>query len=356
MQRIIIISLLLLLPFFGKAQSVALPQLNLSTSVELDNWVNGTDTFFVVEVSLDAFLAVSDYEFNLTYDPAVISPVMSGWDVINSDAFVSTQNITGTIDLSMSNGGTFTLSDYVVNGSQHMLTVSCNNLQFTQSIYNDCNGNLLYLAFEKVNACYDAPTFISFWNGDNGSYINPQQTHAFVMSDTSTVYSTEQSTLLAIDGQIMMNLVSGSMQQNGVSLEASAQGGTAPYSYEWLDVNWTTLSTDQIFTPDSAAEYILMVYDANGCYAMMSQYFTPPSSTQEVLKEATIYPNPATDIVNIAQEGAFHYVLSDLSGRVLEQGTAIGQTQIRKAKQVAGLYFLHITTTTNQQTHKIIFE
>lgn len=353
MKRLLIVFMLCVLGKSISAQSVALPQLNLSTSAIYDNWNLGTDTFFVLEVSLDSHLPFSDFSFNLTYDPSVLTPLTTGLDQINTDTYI-TSNFSGAIDLSMSNGGSITATEYTVSGLQNMLTIEFSGNQASQTLFNTCNGTLIYVAFKKANPCYDAPIAIEFWNGDDaGTYINPSQTHACSIIDSTTNYSTELGSLLAIDGQVILNFLQSSIAQNGVLLEATALGGTPPYSYEWQDENGDVVSNAASFSPSSNQEYLLILTDANGCFSMGSYLFQSVATNDKAVMETSLYPNPSNGQFFIREKGNYNYTIINTSGQILQQGEGIGFQKAHFENQAEGLYFVIISSEGKNRIQKL---
>lgn len=65
------------------------------------------------------------------------------------------------------------------------------------------------------------------------------------------------------------------------------------------------------------------------------------------------FPNPYTDFLTINHQGTFDYMLSDISGNVLEQGSGKDSRQIGQSLP-QGLYFLSIQNQDGKQTEKVI--
>lgn len=69
-----------------------------------------------------------------------------------------------------------------------------------------------------------------------------------------------------------------------------------------------------------------------------------------------IYPNPATDKLFIIPgngQQTFHYTLTDIHGRMVKQGNAIGQTLITVSDLFPGTYILHTRSAKGKSVNKI---
>ena len=80
--------------------------------------------------------------------------------------------------------------------------------------------------------------------------------------------------------------------------------------------------------------------------------FTPSS--------ATVYPNPASDLLNVSIEqevGAVELSVIDLYGRVvLQQNTQATNVELDLAKLANGMYFLRLENENFKQIEKFVIE
>lgn len=84
---------------------------------------------------------------------------------------------------------------------------------------------------------------------------------------------------------------------------------------------------------------------------------SPITSTQELnTLEASIYPNPVSDLLTIqlADQGEATFVLRDGTGRNLLNGVFQQQTQVDMERLPAGTYWLEITTADAQAVRKVV--
>lgn len=69
-----------------------------------------------------------------------------------------------------------------------------------------------------------------------------------------------------------------------------------------------------------------------------------------------VYPNPASDVLNIEMEGdaAYRWALRDLTGRTLKSGVGQGKTAVDVRAYPAGLYMLTVENAGQKQTRKVV--
>jgi hypothetical protein len=146
--------------------------------------------------------------------------------------------------------------------------------------------------------------------------------------------------------------------QNG-SAAVTANGGTAPYTYQWSNGG----STASILGL-SPGTYAVTVTDANACSQTASVIVGPPVSVEELNAFSTrfqILPNPNYGsfevLIELPQPSEFNLRLMDVLGRVLHEEQLQGQ-QFRLPYQqlqlAPGTYFIQLSNAQGQQTKKFV--
>ena len=140
---------------------------------------------------------------------------------------------------------------------------------------------------------------------------------------------------------------------------ASANGGTPPYTFEWLYFgNYQSGGTT--FTPLESGEYTLVAIDANDCEGRLQRSYTKVNISELNESEVLIYPNPVKDnfiieVLSNDNSELFAFKLIDARGRVLREESFKNQIQIDRHDLAAGVYVIHLNTSTQFLQQKIIF-
>jgi len=140
-------------------------------------------------------------------------------------------------------------------------------------------------------------------------------------------------------------------------------GGTGPFTYSW-SLNGNLISMMEDPQNLSAGTYNLVMEDVNGCVFETSITVPVFSNTNEVLlaENIKIYPNPASDFLNIkiklAQSAEVNITLFDVLGNNiynLENGNGLEfQELINTSNFSSGLYTILIQSEDEYWTEKLI--
>jgi hypothetical protein len=181
-------------------------------------------------------------------------------------------------------------------------------------------------------------------------YVSPSGNNVWTTSGTYTDVLTNAvgcDSVLAIN--LTVNTVDTSVLQNGIVLTSWATGAT----YQWLDCGNgyapVAGATNQTFTPTANGSYAVQL-DNNGCMDTSACYTVTGIGFEEsnAAGDFIIFPNPATDVLNIAfvkNTAATEITLLDLSGRALVTQTVeenSAETNISVSALPAGLYLLNL--------------
>jgi hypothetical protein len=120
-------------------------------------------------------------------------------------------------------------------------------------------------------------------------------------------------------------------------------GGTAPYAVSWTGPQGYTSTTLSLIELESAGTYAGVITDANACTTSLEVVIT---SQQEYTKTSfSLYPNPAADNtirIDLPAEMPLPctYVLTDLSGKAVQEGLISGYSQQINLTDIAGGCYL----------------
>jgi hypothetical protein len=139
------------------------------------------------------------------------------------------------------------------------------------------------------------------------------------------------------------------------SLTVNTMGGTAPYSYS-LSNNACTVPCASL----CAGLYQLYTTDAAGCKGV--NYFSIECSGISTMiaevgdENLLIFPNPASDELNVRLNGDFTYHLMSVEGQILIAGKDSSSTKIALTAITPGIYFLKIQGVNNTTVKKVVIE
>ena len=85
----------LTLPFlvFSQVAITFSDDFNLEEQAQYDNWLYQQNTFFVLPLSINDFIAIENYQFNIIYDPQAVQLDYQIIDDINQSGFTDSYNV-----------------------------------------------------------------------------------------------------------------------------------------------------------------------------------------------------------------------------------------------------------------------
>ncbi len=114
-------------------------------------------------------------------------------------------------------------------------------------------------------------------------------------------------------------------------------------TYQWY-LNTMTIpgATNYSITAYSNGSYRVMVTDTNGCSKLSNAFIINDLAVNNVNTAAPvkIYPNPATDVLNIDAADAAKIVVSTMEGSTVISNTAV--TELNISKLASGLYLISV--------------
>ena len=340
------------LPFIVMSQ-VAITfsdEFNLEEQAQYDNWVYQENKFFVLPLSINDFIAVENYQFNITYDPQVVQLDHQIIDDINQQDFTDSYSVLSALS---GQQGSINAELFDISSNQAMATVTYSHTQpISEDQFDNGYAVLIYLPFKKIDACSKAPFSVAFSDGNiDGQYINPNQTNAFIVNQS---LSYEGGNITIQNAFISFNILTADVIQNGSTLDPAISGGTPPYIFEWTDKMDEVLSTDSLFSPSESGDFLFYVYDQNNCVSILYVSYDQ-TATIDDLNSLSIYPTPAKEYIIINNTSFSSYQLINLKGQILASDSFINTTVISRNQLPQGLYFLKLNNGMDYTIQKVIF-
>ena len=188
------------------------------------------------------------------------------------------------------------------------------------------------------------------FDGEDPSFLSSGNYTATVTDDNNCVESIDYS----IDSP---SELSANFSVSSIPFVGSANGGVAPYNYDWLYFgNSQQSGSSTNFTPNKPGTYSLVVTDANGCESRLDLDYTVSSVSEYSDLSYVIYPNPTsgrfTVEVNGSSDSDHELKLIDTRGRVVLSRQFKKQIEINE-KLNSGIYLLKITNQDSVFKQKI---
>ena len=178
--------------------------------------------------------------------------------------------------------------------TQHPITGTTINYTSSTNISGLCAGTYTLVVSDGTSGCTDTVTF---------TINSPPVLNAGITGITNA------SAVAACDG----------------SMSNSSSGGSAPYSFNWIDCSTMTSIGQTSFTAINLCEgyYALIVTDINGCKdtSMCDSILDPPLGIFETNRQNnfSVFPNPARSVVTVNTRNAkdLWLILRDFYGRLI---------------------------------------
>ena len=326
-------------------------EFNLEEQAEYDNWVYQQNSFFVLPLSINDFIAIENYQFNIVYDPQVVQLDDQIISDVNQQVFTDSYNVLSALS---GQQGSISAEVFDISSNQAMATISYSHTSSTsESQFDNGYAVLVYLPFIKINPCSKAPLGIAFTDGNiEGQYINPNQTNTFIINQS---LSYEEGNITTQDASVSFNILTADVIQNGNVLQSSVSGGTPPYTYEWSDKMDEILSTDSVFSPGITGDYLFYVYDQNNCVHTLYVSFDQAADLDD-FPTFSLYPIPAKDYIEVNNTGLNNYDLINSKGQIVACGTFTNNLTITRGQFPSGMYFFKLNNGKENTIIKVIFD
>ncbi|MFT4535653.1 MAG: hypothetical protein ACJA1A_001223 [Saprospiraceae bacterium] len=168
---------------------------------------------------------------------------------------------------------------------------------------------------------------------DVGTYVREMKTKEGNDSTVTTVITRPSSPVILFDGTSLVSSI------DAVSYQWYFQGELIPEA------------TDEAFVPEEEGSYVLVVFDENDCELTSDSYQYIISGTKSIgLEDLDIYPNPATEIINIEKTNTakYTYEISNTIGQIVLSGSIESEVSaIDISRFEGGIYTLTISDNSN---------
>ena len=179
-------------------------------------------------------------------------------------------------------------------------------------------------------------------------------------SGTSTAISFK---LGAVDVDFYQEKISVYVYPSAVTTAAGIIATTPVFTRVLTAANANTALSYTVDISSFAGQSVRVAMRHYGCTDQNLLYFDDLAVTQNLLStneffsnNFTIYPNPATDIVNISKNSAIEITainISDINGRIVKQ-VATNVEAISVSDLSPGIYFVKINTASGTATTKLV--
>ena len=265
----------------------------------------------------------------------------------------SGDTITGSSDLSDLTAGLYNLTLIDDNDCQLAFDIEVTEpselLSSTDVEHVKCNGSDDGSA--SVSIFGGLSPYSLNWQGVDSSALSAG-IYAVIIKDANNCVDT-------IDIEINQPLpVVADFDVNQLPFEASASGGTQPYTYEWLYYG-NYQSSGVTFTPSESGEYTLVATDANDCEGRQNNDYSSVSIWEFDDSDILIYPNPVKDKINVeflSKRNNEDIILKliDYRGRILIQKTFKNIIQLETNNIASGFYYITIDYKSDFLQRKIL--
>jgi hypothetical protein len=248
--------------------------------------------------------------------------------------------------------GTYTLTVSDHNnclGTEQVIIGQPEDISVVDYVNNvSCNGGTNGSVVLSVTGG-TSPFRYSWAGGDTLSYLSniAQGNFSVTVTDANGCTAPWQVSVLQPQALLIATSSTNSSGNNGTAT-AQPTGGTTPYHYEWS--NGGTSKTESSL---AAGNYSVTVTDSRGCSASATVTVgigVGISPVEEELLSASIFPNPANDVIGIKLQAGINaqieFRVFDLTGRLLyEEAKGPGPlpTQnISISTFASGIYLLEV--------------
>jgi len=182
--------------------------------------------------------------------------------------------------------------------------------------------------------------------GDSSSEVDnlAAGTYTLTITDRKGCSNSFPVTIAQPDPFVINKNITPDMGNCSGSVTVTVNGATPGYSYYWSTGSTAQTISDLCYNQI----YFLKVEDSRGCYIMDTITVPLPTDVAEASgnNAVKLYPNPASDVLNIDAPQNVNIIISDVSGKTLR--TVENAKQVNVSDMSTGIYIISILDEKNQ--------
>ena len=313
--------------------------------------INGCDSIVTLDLTI---LTGSSSTMNVTECDSY------AWDGVTYD---STGQYTNTYTDINGCDSIITLDLTINNSSLSTVTITaCNSFDWDGVTY-DSTGQYTN-TYSGINGCDSIATLDLTINNSSSSTVTITACNSFdwdgVTYDATGTYSNIYTDVYGCDSTVTLDLsivesptVIINLNSNGDDLIATVTGGTAPYTYSWI--NLPISNSPNYGMPLSTGLYWVIVTDNFGCVSDTATYNYTSTSTDEFnFKNITVYPNPTNNFVMISNTYLDKNIKTEIYNSVGKRLNNTTGNFVDLNNYSKGIYFLKVIINQKVKYFKII--
>lgn len=226
-------------------------------------------------------------------------------------------------------------------------------------LLNQQLGGTMY--YENDFTIYGNPTFPDhYWNYLNGTWKDDSP-----KTKGGRGYGGTETTKYSFDGDPCTN--TGWWEGSSLNTPGDRRILAAGKVFNFKPGDAYKMTVAYVYARASSGNHISSVCELKNAADVVKSYydlnrhdFFPTAINDLKLdeKDVILYPNPATEIttIKVTDGGLTEVRISDISGKVIAQQTAMNEVVVNTSSYSKGLYFVHIKTEKGSISKKLIIE
>ena len=324
-----------------------------------------------LQFTFSAFETEANYDYLYVHDgPDTSSPEVSGspFHGTSNPGTITSTHATGALTFHFDSDVSITKLGWAAT-FQSMGILSCNPIALPEEI---CEGNSAILL---ANASGGTGSYTCLWSPaetlSDPTIMNPvatptaTTTYTVTIDDGDAVITGDVTLYVNPSPQVDLGADVTICANQTITLDATTPGAV---SYLWTPGGYTTptIVVDSTGVGIGSVTYSVVVTGANDCEGEdeISITFDPCTFIDDVMNNLSVavYPNPATNLLNINISGVAESVVYELLNyhgqkvysRILENVNGSINDQIELNTLARGIYYLRLSTNDNVNIRKVV--